>query len=126
MVVGELARTRALSLSAAGGILAGVASLAPLAACAGSAGPAAPGAREMPEYPPVVDKRDSAPRGEGSAAGARRPTSGSVAARQEPSNCCKGRNACKGMGSCKTDRHACKGLNDCKGMGGCKPYDCKR
>jgi hypothetical protein len=125
-MVGDLARTRALSLSAAGGILAGLAGLAPLAACAGAAGPAAQGAREMPEYPPVAEKRDAAPRAEAGAASASRPTSGPVAVRQQASNCCKGLNACKGQGSCKTDKHACKGRNDCKGQGGCKPYGCKR
>ncbi len=39
--------------------------------------------------------------------------------------CCKGKNDCKGKGNCKTEKNDCAGKNECKAQGGCKAADCK-
>jgi len=91
---------KALALTAASGLVAG------LAACGGQHEPAkdpSAGAAEKPPSEPAAAAAE-APAGD--------------------KECCKGNNDCKGKGNCKTDKNDCAGNNECKGQGGCKAPDC--
>lgn len=93
---------KALALTAASGLVAG------LAACGGQQAEAKDPSAEAgaaPAAEPAAATATDAPAGD--------------------KECCKGKNECKGQGQCKTEKNDCAGQNECKGQGGCKAPDCK-